>query len=52
MKERKKKKFRLDTLKKSSSSLILIVLLSQIYLQFNKKWLVNIKLKDQGQKMP
>ena len=50
--EMKKENFETNTSKKSSSSLILTVPLSQIYSQFNKRMISNLKLKDQGQKMP
>ena len=49
-KKEEEETFRLNTLNKSSSSLILTVPFTLIYLQFNKKMISNLKLKDQRQK--
>ena len=52
MKRKENEKFRLDTSHKSSSSLIFDRSLSQIYSQFNKNVISNLKLKIKAGKGP
>ena len=47
-KRKEKEKFRLDTLHKSFSNLILTVPLSEVYSQINTKVISNVKLEGLG----